>query len=289
MPFIISSMTGGYPQRFAINQQLALIAEKLKIALALGSLRPLLEDDTLINQYDLKHLAPSVPVLGNIGILQINSNNIEKLKDLYYKLRLDGIFLHVNIIQELIQETDHDFLNNLWDKLELALTHLPKPLLIKEVGFGLTPDFIKRLDPSLVSWIDMAGTGGTNWASIEISFKPSKSVFKDLLSLGIPTPVSVALGAKIFPNVIASGGIRSSADVFKSLALGAKMIGLAYPIIKLLIKNGSEKVIKYLKSLKTGLIHLMFLTNSKTISDIRKTSPIILSQYLNYLISQWSK
>ncbi len=42
------------------------------------------------------------------------------------------------------------------------------PVIVKEIGSGISSDVAKRLLETGVKGIDVAGAGGTSWAGIEI-------------------------------------------------------------------------------------------------------------------------
>jgi len=52
-PLLISGMTGGTKRGGEINKKLARVAQEKKIALGLGSCRPILEDESKFESYDV--------------------------------------------------------------------------------------------------------------------------------------------------------------------------------------------------------------------------------------------
>ena len=72
-------------------------------------------------------------------------------------------------MQEAIQpEGDHDW-RGVLSAIETAVGTLNCPVLVKEVGAGLSGDVVRRLTAIGVRHVDVAARGGTNWAQIEFN------------------------------------------------------------------------------------------------------------------------
>ncbi|MDY6949821.1 MAG: alpha-hydroxy-acid oxidizing protein, partial [Pseudomonadota bacterium] len=73
-PFLVSSMTGGAEQAQDINHNIAIACEALGIPFAVGSQRVAIDTDSDWGMnLELRRLAPSVPILANIGAAQLNT------------------------------------------------------------------------------------------------------------------------------------------------------------------------------------------------------------------------
>ncbi|MEI7579270.1 MAG: type 2 isopentenyl-diphosphate Delta-isomerase [bacterium] len=282
LPFMISSMTGGITKGQAINIQLAQAAETCKVAMALGSMRILLDRPDLATTFQIRKYCPSVPLVANLGLVQLNhgigADEINKLLDL---VEADAIFLHINPLQEAIQSEGDTNFEQLIPKLAKLINKINKPVLVKEVGTGLDLKTIKRLAEIGVKWFDVSGQGGTNWALVEGARRNDKlgSIFQEV---GIPTDEALIAATQVKGiNLIAGGGIRNGLHIFKALALGANLTTAARPVLLSAIKD-TESAIKYIDQLKHELQIAMFVTGCKNFEKIKQIQlkKIILSNLL---------
>ena len=235
-PLIISSMTGGTERARQVNAKLAIAAEASGLAMGLGSGRAALEHPELAATFRLPVRPPLL--LANLGAVQLRRGlgpaDAERLVDL---MEADGLFLHLNPIQEAVQpEGDTEF-GRLLDPIRAVVERLaPRPVVVKEVGFGLSPEDVRDLLACGVAAIDVSGAGGTNWALIEGQRDPAAGkVAAAFADWGWPTVTSlleaVRLARPAGVPVFASGGIRDGVDAAVALALGAALAGLARPML----------------------------------------------------------
>ncbi|HVO39662.1 MAG TPA: type 2 isopentenyl-diphosphate Delta-isomerase [Spirochaetia bacterium] len=272
LPFLISCMTGGSEGGFRANQDLARAAEELGIPVGLGSVRVLLENPDLFPQFNVKPLAPSVPVLANIGAVQLRDRDREPLYELLRRLEAQALVVHLNPGQELFQpEGDRDF-RGVKVAVARACEESPVPVIVKETGFGIAPSLARELLDAGASYVDLAGAGGTNWITVE-SYrlqgreKETASVFAEW---GIPTAVLLASFGGGQDRLIASGGIRTGVDAAKALALGAELAGFALPVIREVVAGGADAVVSLFRSLERSLRAAMLLTGSRDIAALRR-------------------
>lgn len=260
IPLLISSMTGGDdPQLLAINQRLAKAAQASGVAMAVGSMRIALEREAARESFALRSLAPTIPLLANLGAVQLNYgygfDDCVKLIDI---LQADALILHLNPLQEAVQPEGNRNFKGLLDKIEKLANRLPVPLIVKEVGSGFCCEDIQRLQECGVKWIDIAGQGGTSWSRIEAhrSLEPVGFLYQDW---GIPTAqVLTNLSGFCEGNWIASGGIRQGLDIVKSLVLGAQMAAVAKPFLQPSLES-EESVVAIIETLKREVKVGMFL------------------------------
>ena len=285
-PFIISCMTGGTEQSENINAQLAIAAEELKIPIGVGSQRQAIENNKFRNTYKIiRQNAKSVPVLGNLGASElIKLKSFDAVKMLINLVQADAFVIHCNPLQELLQPEGTPEFKGLLKKLKKLIKAIGVPVIIKEVGCGISNTAAKKLLEVGVKGIDVAGAGGTSWAGIEM-LRNKKTNRKDLLDdneyfwdWGLPTSYCLRenfnLKRKYKFVLIGSGGINSAPDAAKALALGADFVASARIILKELDADGIEGV----KNLITGWFEtikkIMFLTGSETLKDLRKNKII---------------
>lgn len=282
-PFLISCMTGGTAEAERINEQLAFVAENLKIPIGVGSQRQALENKEFHSSYKvIRKTAKSVPVLGNIGAAQIaqtkNLNNILILIDL---LEADGFVIHLNPLQELLQPEGETNFSGLLIQVERLVKISPVPIIVKEVGSGISKEAAKRLLDTGVKGIDVAGAGGTSWAGVELL--RNKSEQSEFWDWGLPTSFCLKeiypLKKKFNFTLIGSGGINSAEDMAKAFALGADLVASARIILQTLAKSGNEEVQKLIVNWFEYLKKIMYLTGSFSLNQIKKNK-ILLKEKL---------
>jgi len=279
-PLIISSMTGGTPILQEINSRLAGLASRFNIAMGLGSLRIALEDDTSVKYFQVRKTAPDILLFANLGAVQLNRgfgpDHCKRAVDIS---GADGLMLHVNAMQEVFQsEGDCDF-SDLLVKIEEVCKNCDFPVIVKEVGFGISGDVAKKLIEAGVDAIDIAGSGGTSWVKIESKRSPDKiikGISKSFDEWGIPTADSLQYlkSLKVKVPIIASGGIRSGLDLAKSIALGADIGGIALPILRAL-ESSRQAASDYIEGIKRGLKIAMFGIGASGIDDLKNTKSIL--------------
>ncbi len=280
-PFIIASMSGGLGGEFKFNHRLARAAQKAGVALALGSLRPAVENSAYQAEYDVRSRAPDVPILGNISAWQLRElGNRDAMCRLVDDLDLDGLFVHVNVTQELTQpEGERDF-DEVFHSLLAFIARCQVPVFLKAVGQGLATAHLPRLIRAGLTGIDVAGSGGTDWVVVEALRNPSNeaiNIARDLSNLATPTAVSirdVRSQLKAIANdhgavcVIGSGGIRTAHDMAIALGLGADLVSAALPILKAAYE-GDDALDELLAYYQNGLRHLMVSCGARDISRLR--------------------
>src|SRR5699024_447548 len=167
-PFLVSSMTGGSELATQINQNLAKAAEVKGWAIALGSTRALLESDAHQESFLIRKHAPRVPLIANIGAVQLNYGyGPEECRRIVELTGADSIVLHFNPLQEAVQDGGDLNFENLLPKIEKVCAALDVPVGAKEVGFGIDGTIAEKLYDTGISYIDVAGAGGTSWSQVE--------------------------------------------------------------------------------------------------------------------------
>ena len=281
-PLLISSMTGGADEELVkINRNLALAAEAEGVALAVGSQRVLRSDDAARESFELRKHAPNALLLANLGAVQLNYDmgfaDCEAVIDV---LDADGLCLHLNPLQEAVQpEGDTDF-SSLRSKISVVIQTLKKPIIIKEVGAGISPEDVEHLLAAGVRYIDIAGSGGTSWSRIEGRRSDDPKLGELFSDWGIPTPLALKL-MKPYRNevkIIASGGIRSGIDMAKSIIMGASLCGIARPFLNP-ARESAEAVRKEVRRFKKEFTVTMFLLGAGMVEDIAENEELILDEY----------
>ena len=283
-PFFINAMTGGSDKAKKINQQLARIAKRCDIAIASGSLSAALKDNSKEESFSIiRKENPKGLVFANIGAEKQFEEAI-KAKNI---LKADALQIHLNLVQEMIMfEGDRDFSNWLANIKDIN-SNLDIPVIVKEVGFGMSRQTIKKLLDLKVAAIDISGKGGSNFAKIENARRENKEYYY-LEDFGQSTSVSL-LEAYAYSNeidIIASGGIKNPLDIVKSLALGAKAVGVSGFILKHLLDYGEEATVSLLLNWKKEIKVIMTILNAKEIKDLKSKDIIILNKTKDWCVAR---
>jgi isopentenyl-diphosphate delta-isomerase len=275
-PIMISSMTGGTEVAASLNSALAEAAQEMGVAMGLGSQRAGIEDPTLETTYQVRHLAPDIPLFANLGAVQLNYGyGIDECRRAVEMIDGDALILHLNPLQEALQpEGDVDF-SDLLRKIENVCSQLDVPVIAKEVGWGISPAVARLLVEAGVAVIDIAGAGGTSWSQVEMHRAQNEAQAQraaKFITWGIPTVDALVGVREALPDVplIASGGLRTGVDVAKCLALGANICALASPFLKAAAQS-TETVCKVLRQLGDEIRICMFATGSRSIETLRHT------------------
>ena len=275
-PLLVSSMTGG-PERAAfINENLARACEAMSLPFAVGSQRVAIEEnDNGGLGRSLRALAPSVPIIGNLGAAQLNRGfGIEEAKNAVDMIEADALYIHLNPLQEAVQpEGDRDW-SGLFEKLAALATALPVPLAVKEVGSGISASLARRLFEAGITMIDVAGAGGTNWAAVEAARMEDtqKAKLANAFSdWGIPTALAVAEARVACPDatIIASGGIRNGIDIAKALRLGADIAGQAAGLLQA-ANTSPDALVEHFTTVIQELRICCFCTGARDLAALKK-------------------
>ena len=279
-PVLISCMTGGVPEAERINKILGRVAQSYGFALGLGSARVLLERPEVLSSFDVRRIAPDVPLLANIGAVQLNKGvGLEECRRIVDLLSADALVLHLNPLQEALQpEGDTDF-SRLLPKIRRLCSGLGVPVVVKEIGWGIAPDLVVRLLEAGVSAIDVAGAGGTSWSEVErhrISSPVRRAVAAAFSGWGIPTADCLVQARTVAPEatIIASGGIKDGVDVAKAVALGADLVGLAGPFLRA-AADGEDAALELAEALGDVIRTVMFAVGASDLGRLRATPRLL--------------
>lgn len=271
IPLLISSMTGGGRSE-NINKNLAIAAEKKNVALGLGSMRVVFESPETLLSFDVRKYAPNVALLANIGAVNLNYGfGTKECLAAQKSIGADALILHLNPLQEALQPEGQRNFKGLLKKLSKIKKELKFPIIVKEVGAGISSDVAEKLIDAGIKYIDVAGQGGTSWAKIEgIRAKTGgEDMFFDW---GIPTTQSIIECEKVCKKngvvLIASGGIRSGLDMAKAIALGADYCSIALPFLEPALKS-PKAVEELIDQLTNELKIAMFCIGAKNISELK--------------------
>lgn len=274
-PFYVSSMTAGHENGVELNIRLAKACEKKGWPMGVGSQRRQLFDSAAREEWQkIRFAAPETQFWGNIGIAQLITSSVDKVRELYESLDAVAMIIHLNALQECMQPEGTPQFKGGYQAIERLVKELKVPVIVKETGCGMSLTTMKRLVECGVSALDVSGLGGTHWGRIEgrrssVNDKLSRvaDTFKDW---GISTARSVSLAQKIDRpvEVWASGGVRTGLDAAKLVSLGAQMVGFAKPALENAIK-GEESLIHWMEQIEYELRVAMFCTGSSSLESLK--------------------
>lgn len=279
-PFLISCMTGGYQEAEKINRELAEVCEELHLAMGVGSQRQAMEDRRFHSTFSAsRKAAPSIPIIGNIGAPEVaQSKNIPHIQRLVDLIEADALAVHLNPLQEFLQPEGNTNFRGVLAGIEKLVKQISVPIVVKEIGAGISADVALRLLGAGVTIIDVAGAGGTSWAGVEILRRKQndRAQWNPFWDWGIPTADALreVCGLKEqFPSlkVISSGGISSGLDCAKSIAMGSDLAGSARPMLQALQSGGMDELKQTIGQWMKELRGVMFLVGASSIPELQST------------------
>lgn len=268
-PLMINAMTGGSDLSEEINRSLANVAAEYDLPMAVGSQTIALEDKDSRKSFEIvREIIKDGIVISNLS----GFASPEDAKLAVDLLRADAIQIHLNPAQELVQvEGERNFCGIL-NNIEKIVNTSEVPVIVKEVGFGMSQKTVKKLHDVGVKYVDISGYGGSNFFEIENLREPNADI-SDLFSWGIPTALSLIETKKLAyddMHIIASGGIKTSVDIVKSLCIGADMTAISGEILSYIVRGGYEYTLRYIDGLMEKTKMLMMLNGAKNISELQK-------------------
>jgi len=279
VPLLISSMTGGTQTAKTINYRLAEIAQKYQIAMGVGSQRIAVENPNLADTFAVREVAPDIPLFANLGAVQLNyTYGLEECLRVVDILAADALILHLNPLQECIQPRGDTNFKGIIDKIEVLCSKLPVPVIVKEVGNGISAKIARKLIEIGVKAIDVAGAGGTSWAKVESERAENslqRKLGKSFADWGLPTAECIESIRRLDLNVplIASGGLRNGIEAAKAIALGADLAGLAFPFLQA-ASESTDAIDELVELLIAELTTVLFCTGNRNLEELQNSESI---------------
>ncbi len=273
-PFLISCMTGGTEKADNINAQLAAAAEELNIPVGVGSQREFLESNSKNKSYTaVKSFAPNVPRLSNIGAAQVavlkSADPIIKIID---QIEAAALVIHVNPLQELIQDEGQPSFKGLLKNIEMICGKIEFPVIVKEVGTGISKIAASKLLDAGIRGIDVAGSGGTSWSAVEMLRNNCSDTY--FWNWGLPTSYCLRTVSELKEQreflLVSSGGVNTADEIAKSIALGADIAASAKMLLRVLNEKGLDGVIELIQSLFEDVKKIMYLTGCSSVKELNK-------------------
>ncbi|UOY93489.1 type 2 isopentenyl-diphosphate Delta-isomerase [Ectobacillus sp. JY-23] len=280
-PVFINAMTGGGGEATErINAALAEVAKQTGIAIAVGSQMAALKDKNEERSYRIiRQVNPNGVVLANLG----SEASVEQAHRAIEMLHANALQIHLNVIQELtMPEGDRDFRNALV-RIEEIVKGVPVPVIVKEVGFGMSKETVQRLRSVGVTIVDIGGFGGTNFATIENERRARMLTYFN--SWGIPTAASIVEGVEEGVSIIASGGMQTAVDAIKAIALGANAVGYAGHFLKVFMEKETEGLIEEIECMHEDMRFMMTALGATTIAELQRV-PLVIKGDTHHWLTQ---
>jgi len=273
-PILISSMTGGTEEAGEINQRLAEAAQEVGVAMGVGSQRAALEHPEQTPTFSItRKAAPDILLFANLGAVQFNYGyTIDHCRRAVDMIQADALILHLNPLQEAVQDAGDTNFSGLAAKIEAVCKKLEVPVIAKEVGWGISERTAKLLADCGVSAIDVAGAGGTSWSQVEMYRAPDEFTRKlaaTFVGWGIPTAESILNVKRVTPEmtIFASGGLKDGLDIAKCVALGATLGGMAGNFLKAAAVS-TEKTVERMKLTKRQIEVTMQMVSAENLAHL---------------------
>lgn len=275
VPLLVSSMTGGSKQSDQINRRLAIAAQEVGCCMGVGSQRAAIENPDVQNTYQIRKCAPDILLFANLGAVQLNYGyGIDECQKAIDMIEADGLILHLNPLQEALQLEGNTNFSGLINKIAAIKKALNVPLIVKEVGWGISQKTARLLFEAGVDAVDVAGGGGTSWSQVEMHriadpYKAQTS--RSFVDWGIPTAISIQnarLANEHWP-IFASGGLRTGIDITKCLALGATLGGMAGIFLKA-ANQSLDTTVNVMKMIVDQIRIAMFASGAKNLDDLNR-------------------
>jgi isopentenyl-diphosphate delta-isomerase len=282
-PIAIDCMTGGTYEATKINSRLGQLAQKYGLAMGLGSQRAGLRSTQLAETYAVaRSKAPDAFLIANIGGAQLSKGlSIDEIVKIIEMIKADALAIHLNPLQELVQPEGEPKYKGVLGRIKEIVNAVDAPIIVKEVGAGISKEVAIDLQAAGVAAINIAGSGGTSWAGVEkLRAESTNNIIKARIGelfwdWGIPTALSLMeVRSVVRIPVIASGGLRNGLEIGKCLVLGADLCGMAFPFLKK-ASESLDSLFLFAEALIAELKSTMFLVGANNLNDLRRARYIV--------------
>lgn len=294
-PILISSMTGGHPNVTRINRDLARAAERYGLALGVGSQRAGILNPELAASYAVtREAAPHAFLIANIGAPQLIPQarsaafTLEQVHTAIDMIQADALAVHMNSLQEAAQPEGDRRAAGEANVLKTLSSQLALPIIAKETGAGICREQAYLLKSCGTAAIDVGGAGGSSMSAMEVARATARGdeharaiglLYRDW---GIVTPISLVEASVAELPLIATGGVRTGLDIARALALGASLVGLAFPFLKA-ASESFEAVCEVVEGLILQLQVAMQLSGAASIEQLRQADVVVTGETYHWL------
>ncbi len=278
-PFFLNGMTGGTERTDRVNRELAIATRETGIAMGVGSVSVALDDPASAAGFRaVRDENPDGIVFANIGADRTADDALRAV-DL---LRADALQVHLNAVQETAMPEGSRMLSGRLRSVAAIVSASPVPVIVKEVGFGLSRRTLEQLRDAGVRYADVGGRGGTDFLRIENARRKDRAGYPFLAGFGQSTPACLIDAPTDGPQLIASGGVRHPLDVVKALALGARAVGVAGAFLRPAADGGAAALIERIRTWQTQTAGLMSLLGAAAPVDLQHTDLLLRGRLGEY-------
>lgn len=284
-PFYINAMTGGTERTGAVNRELAIAARETGLPIATGSVSLALDapsNTTIQRAFTvIREEHPDGFIMANIGVGRPASDAVRAVE----LLEADALQIHLNAVQETVMpEGCREF--SAWERsLETLIAASPVPVIVKEVGFGLSRRTLERLAEMGVRFADVSGTGGTDFLRIENARREAvHGDYSMLAGFGQSAMACLLDAPPGSPSLLASGGVRHPFDAVKALAAGAVAVGVAGTFLAAVRRGGAEALIPLIQSWREQATAILALLGASTPAELTACDLLIRGRLAEYCL-----
>lgn len=278
-PFYFEAMTGGSAQAQKVNAAFARVAHQTGLAMATGSLATTFKLPQFNDSFRVVRTNhPHGIVMANLGA----NVTVDQAQQAVELIQANALEIHLNVAQEMVMaEGDRNF--HWRSHLQQLVDHLTVPIIVKEVGFGMSKETIQQLRALGVQTVNVSGRGGTNFVQIE-DRRNHEHNFKDLHDWGLTTPEALFEAQAVNDlQVVASGGITSPLDVIKAGILGARAVGVAGFFLHEYYQNGESGLLRAVQDWQTEIVRIMTMLGCHQFTELTNVATVLEPRLLSYI------
>lgn len=271
LPLYVNAMTGGSDSTGRINRDLAIAARETGVAIASGSLSVGLDNPDLLSTFRvIRDENPDGFVMANVGI-ERSSDDARRAVD---ALGANALQVHVNAVQETVMPEGSRSFSGWPSSLEAIVSAVDVPVIVKEVGFGLSASTLSILAGMGVQYADVSGVGGTDFVRVENERRPGRD-YAYLEGWGQSAVECLLEAPADSPQLLASGGVRTPLDVVRGLALGARAVGASGSFLSVVLDGGADALVTRIREWSDHLTALHSLMGATEPAALRSADLVI--------------
>lgn len=282
VPLYINGMTGGSASTALINRDLGIVARETGIPVASGSMSRMFSDPSAADGFRvIRDENPDGLVFANVSA----NATVDQAREAVGMLRADALQIHINSVQEIVMPEGDRAFSHWPEGIERIVAGLDVPVIVKEVGFGMSGSTVARLAGLGVGIVDVSGRGGTDFAAIENARRTGAdfsilSGWGQSAIVGLLDAQHAASSSGI--SLLASGGVRTPLDAVRALALGASAVGVAGGFLRTLRDDGIDALIAEITRWLEQIRSITALLGHTTVAGLTATDAVIGGEVRDY-------
>jgi isopentenyl-diphosphate delta-isomerase len=270
-PVYVNAMTGGTDMTGRVNRDLAIAARETGVAIASGSMSIALDDPSVAPTFRvLRDEHPDGFLLANLGV-ERSPDDARRAVEL---LDADALQVHLNSAQETVMPEGRRSFSSWPASLERIVAAVDVPVVVKEVGFGLSARTLALLADLGVDAADVSGRGGTDFVRVENSRRGAHD-YAYLAGWGQSAVECLLDAPPQAPVLFASGGVRSPLDVARALALGARAAGVSGSFLRTVLEGGAPALAARIAQWTDHLAALCAMLGADSPAALSRTDVVV--------------